>query len=143
MKLCDVNVLLYAHREDATAHAYYRSWLQRLLEARETFLFSECVLSAFVRIATHPRIFRPASPLHVALEFASQIRSSPNGISIMPGANHWRIFELLCRKTSAAGNFVPDAYLAALAIEAQAEWVTTDKDFAAFGPELSWTLLRP
>ena len=143
MLLCDVNIFIYAHREDANGHAFYRTWLEDLIESQQTFLYSEFVLSAFVRIATHPKIFRPPSATGLALEFASQIRSAPNGVGIMPGANHWRIFVALCKRSAAVGNLVPDAYLAALAIEAQAEWITTDRDFKAFEPELVWRLLKP
>jgi len=143
MKLCDVNVFVRAHREEATEHAFYREWLTQMLESKATFLYCEFILSAFVRIVTHPRIFSPPSPLPTALKFAGIIRKRPNGIAIMPGAHHWEIFERLCTKASAAGNLVPDAYLAALAIEAQAEWVSTDRDYAAFEPELGWHLLEP
>lgn len=143
MQLCDVNMFIYAHREDAPHHEFYRDWLKQLLEAQTTFLYCEFVLSAFVRIVTHPKIFKPPSPIKAALEFAEQIRSSPNGVGIMPGANHWQIFSGLCTKTNASGNLIPDAYLAALAIEAKAEWVTTDTDYKAFEPDLKWTLLKP
>lgn len=143
MQLCDVNILIYAHREDAPDHTFYRSWLQRQLEAQTTFLFCEFVLSAFVRIVTHSKNFKPPSPIKTALEFAEQIRSAPNGVAIMPGANHWPIFSELCAKTKVVGNLIPDAYLAALAIEAKAEWITSDTDYKAFEPALKWRLLKP
>lgn len=54
---------------------------------------------------------------------------------VEPGGRHWEIFTRLCRDSAAAGNLVPDCYLAALAIESGSEWVTTDSDFAHF-PEL-------
>ena len=38
---------------------------------------------------------------------------------------------------SVKGSLVADAYLAALAMEHRAEWVTTDRDFARF-PGLRW-----
>lgn len=38
----------------------------------------------------------------------------------------------LCRTANAKGPLVPDAYLAALAIESGSEWITTDRDFARF-----------
>jgi hypothetical protein len=43
----------------------------------------------------------------------------------------------LCRRGNARGNLVPDAYLAALAIESGSEWITTDRDFGRF-PDLRW-----
>ncbi len=143
MRLFDVNVLVHAHRAENPDHDFYRGWLIELLTGRATFLYCEWVLSAFVRIVTHPRIYRTPTPISLALEFADEIRARPNGVSIMPGAHHWGIFERLCRETGIEGNLVPDAYLAALAIEAQAEWVSTDTDFARFEPDLTWMLLRP
>ena len=61
----------------------------------------------------------------------------------MPGARHWRIFTDLCGRQGIVGKLIPDAYLAALAIEADAEWVTSDGDFERFEPELTLGLLRP
>lgn len=54
-----------------------------------------------------------------------------------PGPRHWKLFTDLCRRAGAKGNLVPDAYLAALAIESGSEWITTDPDYARF-PDLRW-----
>lgn len=143
MILCDVNIFVYAHREDAPGHLFYRTWLEEILAGPIDFLVCELVSSAFVRIVTHPRIFRPPSPLTSALAFADQIRQSPGAVSVMPGSRHWGLFSQLCARTTATGNLVPDAYLAALALECRAEWITADPDYAAFAPELHWRLLRP
>lgn len=143
MRLCDVNIFVYAHREDAPSHEFYRSWLESELGAPRAFLYCELVLSAFVRVVTHPRIFRPPSSAKRALGFAEQVRGASHGTGIMPGEHHWAIFERLVTRTKAAGNLIPDAYLAALAIEAQAEWVTSDADFKVFEPELRLRLLKP
>jgi predicted nucleic acid-binding protein len=56
---------------------------------------------------------------------------------VRPGPRHWQIFADLCRATNARGNLVADAYLAALAIEWDSEWVTADGDFGRF-PGLRW-----
>lgn len=52
-----------------------------------------------------------------------------------PGERHWSIFTGLCRDVAARGNTIPDAYLAAIAIEQSATWVTADRGFARF-PDL-------
>ncbi len=143
MKLFDVSILINAHRSENAGHPFCHAWLTACLEAAEIFLYGEWVLSAFIRIVTHPRVYRTPTPLFQALAFAGEIRRCPNGVSIMPGARHWMIFTRLCERTGATGNLVPDAYLAALAIEAGAEWVTADADFEAFEPDLTWQLLRP
>lgn len=98
---------------------------------------SEFVLSGFVRVATHPRVFSPPAPIERALEFANALRAQPNAVVVSPGARHWEIFERLCLGAGAKGNLVADAYLAALAIESGSEWITTDRDFSRF-PGLRW-----
>jgi hypothetical protein len=135
--LPDVNVLIYAHREDATDHSRYRGWLASVLGGDAAYGMSDLVLSGFLRIVTHPRIFKKPTPLETALRFVSDVRGRPNCIEIAAGARHWSIFTSLCRASGAKGSLVADAYLAALAIESGSEWVTTDRDFARF-PGLRW-----
>jgi toxin-antitoxin system PIN domain toxin len=98
---------------------------------------SELVLSGFVRVVTHPRVFDPPDSVEAALAFANAVLSQPAAVPVVPGERHWGIFEGLCRLAGARGNLVPDAYLAALAIEAGAEFITTDRDFSRF-PGLRW-----
>lgn len=132
MVLPDVNVLVYAHREDSPHHAGCREWLESVINGPESFGLSELVLSGFLRVVTHPKVFTRPSPLADALEFAEQLRGRPNCVPVAPGRRHWQIFRGLCAEAGAKGNLVPDAYLAAMAIEAGCEWVTTDQDFSRF-----------
>jgi toxin-antitoxin system PIN domain toxin len=132
MILPDVNVLVYAHREDAVDHPRYRQWLEDLIRSGQPYGLSDLVLSSFLRIVTHQRIFNPPSPIRSALDFARQVRGQPNCQAIVPGPRHWQIFSDLCQSTPATGNLVPDAWLAALAIESGCEWITTDRDYALF-----------
>jgi len=137
MILPDINVLVYAHRSDAANHKSIRSWLEDIINSDQAYGISDVVLSGFLRIVTHPRIFDPASEIKSAIEFANQVRSQPNCILISPGNRHWDIFIRLCHNSGVKGNLVPDAYLAALAIESGSEWITTDRDFSRF-PGLKW-----
>jgi hypothetical protein len=135
--LVDVNVLVYAFRRDASDHRKYEKWLSELLDSDQAFGMTDAVLSGFVRIVTHPAIFNPPSTIDRAISFVNQIRNRPQCVSIAPGPRHWDLFTALCRTTGATGNLVPDAYLAAMAIESGCEWITTDRDFAKF-PNLNW-----
>jgi hypothetical protein len=137
MILPDVNVLVYAHRPAARQHARYRRWLENVLASEAAFGVADHVLAGVIRVVTHPAVLSDATPPEIALDFVEQIRSSPNCLIVQPGDRHWRIFAQLCRRTGARGNLVPDAFLAALAIEAGAELITTDRDFARF-PGLRW-----
>ena len=59
MRMPDVNVLVYAHREEAPDHKRYAEWLVQLASGPEPFALSESVLQGFVRLVTNPRIFCP------------------------------------------------------------------------------------
>jgi len=132
MFLMDVNILVYAHREDAANHSAYRQWLESVINGRGSFAYSELVLSGFLRIVTHPKIFEIPSTLSSALCFIQQIRTLPNAVCLAPGSMHWQIFMDFMEQIKATGNDIPDAYHAALAMEWGCEWVTTDKGFKRF-----------
>ncbi len=132
MILPDVNVLVYAFRAESRDHERYRGWLLGLANGEEAYGLASIVLSSFIRIVTNPRIFRPSSPLDLALEFAERLLMPAHCVVVRPGARHWGIFTRICRESGAIGNLVPDAYLAALAIEQGCELVTNDADFARF-----------
>ena len=132
MILPDVNVLLYAFREDSVGHDRYRAWLDGLVNGSEAYGMSPQVLCAIARIATHPRVYVSPSRLDDALAFARVLLEQPHCTMVTPGARHFSIFEDLCRTAAATGNLVQDAWFAALAVESGCEWITTDGDFARF-----------
>jgi toxin-antitoxin system PIN domain toxin len=135
--LADVNVFLYAHRPESPRHEEHHSWLQAALTAAEPFGISEAVLASFVRIATHSRVYREPTPPDVALAFCEVVLAGPSAVALRPGPRNWQLFCSLVTAAGARGNLVPDAFLAALAIEHGATWVTTDRGFARF-PGLRW-----
>jgi hypothetical protein len=132
MLVPDVNVLVYAHREELPEHERCRRWVEDTLGGDAAFGIFDLVLSGFLRIVTHPRIFTTPTPLADAIAFTAAIRAQPNCVRVQPGPRQWEIFERLCREAGVRGNLVPDAYLAALVIESGCEWVTTDGDYARF-----------
>ena len=132
MILPDVNVLVYAYRQDVADHQRYRDWLARTVAAGRPYGISEFVLSAFVRIVTNRRVFRNPSTPADALSFTGRLLSASNCVPVRPGPGHWAIFDRLCRRHAVTGNLVPDAYLAAIAIESGCELATADRDFARF-----------
>lgn len=137
MILPDVNVLVAAYRDDAPGHAPLRDWLITEISSGSPFGLADVVLSGFLRVVTHPRIFKEPTPLADALDFLGALRSRPNRVTVSTGPRHWGLFVGLCELAGAKGNLVPDAFLAALAIESGAEWITTDRDYARF-PGLRW-----
>lgn len=137
MILCDVNVLVYAYRPSMERHEQYRAWLEAALVGDEAVGVADLVLSGFLRIVTNPRVFEVPSTFGEAVAFAETLRSAPTAVPVAPGNRHWDIFTRLGAQAGARANVVPDAYLAALAIESGSEWITTDRGFARF-PGLRW-----
>jgi toxin-antitoxin system PIN domain toxin len=135
--LTDANILVYAFRRDAELHAEYSDWLETALSEEPAFGYSELVLSSFLRIVTHPKVFAKPSGLKEALAFTEALRKLPNAIRLAPDQGHWEIFQRICAASGANGNRVPDAYLAALAIESGCTWITADRGFAR-DPGLKW-----
>lgn len=139
MQLLDVNVLVYAFRRDVPGHERFASWLDELVNGERPFGVSDLVSSGFLRIVTHPRIFIVPAAIENALEFVETLRDSQVFVPVAPGPRHWEIFTGLCRNAGVRGNLVADAYLAAMAIELDCEWISTDRDFSRF-PGLRWRL---
>jgi toxin-antitoxin system PIN domain toxin len=132
MLLMDVNILVYAHRQDVKNHLKFKTWLEDVINSNSAYGYSELVLSGFLRVVTNPGVFEEPGSLEMALSFANQFRLQTNAVCVAPGNRHWVIFQNLLESTNAKGNLIPDAYHAALAIESGSEWVTTDKGFKRF-----------
>ena len=137
MKLLDVNILVQAHREDALQHAQVRDWLESALQQPSGVAVTHLVLSGFLRVVTHPRIFIHPTPLEDAVGFVEDFTRRRRVSVIAPGPRHWKIFLELCQAADARGNLIPDAYHAAVALEFGLEWITLDRGFARY-PGLRW-----
>jgi toxin-antitoxin system PIN domain toxin len=132
MTLFDINILVYAHREDQAAHAYYRSRLEAFIQEGKPFGLTPLVAGGFVRIVTQPAFPNGPTPLPQAVAVIESLIGHPNGHLIQAGRRHWELFAQLCRQTQAAGKQVADAQHAAIAIEHAATWISRDQDFARF-----------
>ena len=132
----DINVLIYAHKQGAVHHEEYAAWLTQTIET-ERFATANIILSGFIRITTHPKLYTPPSTLEEALTFCHNLVNHPNCTVVTPTTAHWTIFTRLCQDINARGNDVTDAYLAALAVEHDCEFMTADKGFRRF-PGLHW-----
>jgi uncharacterized protein len=130
--LIDVNVLVYACRRDATQHDQYKAWLSLALGGDEAVGIAPESLAAVVRITTHPRVWKTPLTTEQAFAFVDAVRAAPTVVPVLPGVDHWQLFETLCKESGARGNLIGDAWIAALTIEQGCTLVTTDKDFARF-----------
>lgn len=133
----DVNILVGAFRRDIPGHLSTAGLWQSIIAGSVAFVVPDIVASGFLRLVTNPRVFKAPTETVEALEFISAYRSS---IAYQPQPNPpglWPVFESLCSLPRIRGDLIPDAFLAAFAIAADAELLSFDRDFARF-PGLRW-----
>jgi toxin-antitoxin system PIN domain toxin len=136
--LCiDTNVLVYAHRADLPEHADYRPLLERLANGDEPLGVPDLVLAWFMRIVTNRRIFTEPMSADEAWEAVDALLAAPASMQLHAGERHWALFRQLAAHIDARGNDIPDAYLAAYALENNATWLSADRGFARFS-RLRW-----
>jgi len=132
MLLLDVNPLLYVLRADVPEHRAWSRWMDELVNGEQSYAVCSATLTAVVRVATSKKVFKTPTPLDDVLTFIDGVRDAPGFVFLEPGPQHWSLMDRLCRAVGVAGNLASDAYLAALALEADAELITADRDFARF-----------
>jgi toxin-antitoxin system PIN domain toxin len=136
VKVVDANVLLYAVNAQSRQHENARGWLTAALNGDESIAFAWVSILAFVRVATHSRIFTaPLSPAR-AFEYVDDWLAQPPAMTIEPTIRHPGVLRGLLEIAGTGGNLTNDAHLAAIAIEHGAEVVTFDRDFRRFGVRL-------
>jgi uncharacterized protein len=137
--LCvDTSVLVYAHRADLPEHADYRPLVERLGNGDEPLALPDLVLSGFVRVMTNRRIFTEPTSSDTAWAAVEALLAAPAAMRLHAGERHWALFRELAADIGARGNDIPDAYLAAYALENNATWLSADRGFARFN-RLRWS----
>jgi len=136
----DVNVLVYAFRQDSVKHEECRDWLSKQIRNRNGLVLIDIVLVGFLRICTHSKIFREPSSISEATNFLTVMISNPNVTLTSSTPETWHTFSRIVDKTNVQGNKISDAWLAAIAMERNVTWISTDSDFNLF-PNLK--LLNP
>lgn len=128
----DVNLLIHAMNTDSDHHAAAWSWWSAALNGDEHIGLTWPVLIGYLRLTTHPRILgRPLDSPTAATHVRGWI-DSPRTVLIDPGPDHVHVMERLLRSAGSGGDLIPDAHLAALAIENGGTVYSQDADFARF-----------
>ncbi len=136
MILVDANLLVYAWNRGAPQHERACAWLQDRLNDRTGVGISWSTMLAFVRLVSNRRIFERALPVAEAWRQVEEWLSLRNVWTPEPAQRHQEILRSLMPEASRP-ELVPDAHLAALAIEYGLVLQTTDRDFARFSG-LQW-----
>jgi toxin-antitoxin system PIN domain toxin len=135
--IVDANILLYAVDEASAQHDRASRWLEAALNGSRRIGLPWSSLTAFVRIATHPRALAEPLSAAQAWSYVEEWLDAPAAWVPQPGRAHREILGRLLRDLDIRANLVPDAVLAALCIEHGVSVVSADSDFARF-PELTW-----
>jgi uncharacterized protein len=135
--LVDANLLLYAANQAAPEHERARAWLDGRLNGTVAVGLPWPSLLAFVRLATNPVVVRhPVTPAAAWRQVDEWLSCEPATVPL-PGAGHRQIVGGLLTASWMTSRLVPDAHLAALALEHGLTLYSTDGDFAKF-PGLKW-----
>lgn len=137
MILIDANILVYARVSSFAQHARAQDWLDRQLNGLPRVGLPWASLLAFLRLVTNPRIFEHPEPITGAWDQVTGWLACGAAWIPEPTERHPEVLAQLIALPGVHGNLVPDAHLAALAMEHGLTLCSTDGDFARF-PGLRW-----
>jgi toxin-antitoxin system PIN domain toxin len=137
VKIIDLNLVIYAHNENAPMHRTAGQWWEQALNQTETIGLSWVVMLGFLRIMTNRRIMPSPLQPEQAIEIVNTWTDQDVTQIVLPGKEHWSILKSLLHDAGVAANITTDAHLAAIAIENGATLYSADNDFARF-KNLNW-----
>lgn len=134
MFVVDTNVLVYAADEGCAFHQPCRALLESWRSQASAWYVTWPILYEFLRVTTHPRVFREPWPLGRAWEFVEALLASP-GLGVLgPTERHAQVAAQVFREIPhLGGNLMHDAHTAILMREHGVRRVfTRDTDFHRF-----------
>ena len=134
MILLDANILVYSHVQSFAQHKTAREWLDQQLSGSTRVGLPWVSLLAFLRLVTNSRVFERPEPMAAAWR---QVRGWLACETVQPTERHADLLDEFLALPGVQANLVPDAHLAALALEHGLTLYSTDGDFARF-PALRW-----
>jgi toxin-antitoxin system PIN domain toxin len=135
--LIDANILVYARVRSFAEHHAAKNWLDDQLNGTAQVGLPWVSLIAFLRVVTNPRIFERPDSIAGAWQQVLAWRACSVTWTPQPTERHAEIFGEFVATPGLLANLVPDAHLAALAIEHGLILCSADGDFARF-PGLRW-----
>ena len=132
MILIDANILIYAHVNSFSQHNPARDWLDQQLNASAPVGLPWASMLAFLRLVTNPRVFEHPEPIRDAWQQVRGWLTAETAWIPQPTERHADLLGEFLGLAGIHGNLVPDAHLAALAVEHGLTLCSTDGDFARF-----------
>ncbi len=133
----DANLLVYAHVTSYAQHEAARAWLEEQLDAAPRVGLPWASLLAFVRLVTNPRLFTEPESITDAWGQVAAWLDAARVWTPTPTTRHREALGACLARPGLRANDVPDAHLAALAVEHGLRLATSDSGFARF-PGLEW-----
>jgi toxin-antitoxin system PIN domain toxin len=130
--LVDANILIYAHVNSFAQHGSARDWLDRQLNGDAPVGLPWASLLSFLRLVTNPRVFERPEGMADAWHQVRSWLECEAAWTPYPTERHAEILGELLGTPGVHANLVPDAHLAALAMEHGLTLCSTDGDFARF-----------
>lgn len=137
MILVDANLLVYATNQSAPEHVPAKVWLDAQLSGSSRVGLPWATLLAFMRLVTNPLVVRQPVSTRIAWD---QVRAwlSVKVVWVpLPTERHAEVIGGWFAEQWMTARLVPDAHLAALAVEHGLTLCSSDSDFSRF-PHLSW-----
>jgi len=134
MFVIDTNILVYAVDKDSPYHDVCRSRIDGWRRGSAAWFLTWGICYEFLRVVTHPRVFRRPLTGEKAWGFIAALRASPSLDMLLPTERHGEVVaEVLGRVPHLAGNIWHDAATATLMLEHGIRQVyTRDMDFHRF-----------
>ena len=141
----DTNLLVYSVREDSPWHKPAIACIRRLAEGASTWAIAWPCIHEFVAVVTHPRIYKPSTPLRDAILQVEYWMESPGLRLLGEGPSYWDHVKEFLITGKAAGPIVHDAHVVALCCQHGVREIwTTDRDYSRFrGLRVRNPLLAP
>jgi toxin-antitoxin system PIN domain toxin len=130
--LIDANILIYAHVNSFGQHHVARDWLDEQLNGSAAVGLPWASLLAFLRLVTNSRIFEHPESIEDAWSQVQAWLACESVWTPEPTERHAEVLGEILKLPGVHGNLVPDAHLAALAMEHGLTLCSTDGDFARF-----------
>jgi toxin-antitoxin system PIN domain toxin len=129
----DTNLLVYAHREESPWHVEAEQVIAGLAEGTARWAIPWPCVHEFLGIVTHPRIYKPPTPLEAALDQIDAWLGSPSLVVLSESTRYWDQLRPMLVDSRVAGPAVHDAHIAALChLHGVRELWTADRDFGRF-----------
>ncbi len=134
MFVVDTNVLVYAANTHAALHERCRQRLDEWRAQAGPWYLTWGIIYEFIRVTTHPRVFRKPWTAAESWRFIAALLASPSLGLLGHGERHAVLLaEFFQKRPETAGNLVYDAHTAVLMAEHGIRVIyTRDTDFHRF-----------